>query len=229
MSSNEELISVIMSTKDDSKTIDLAIKSILQQTYGNFELLIIDDGSKDDTFNILQKYSKKDSRVKIYKNDSNLGLTKSLNQLISLSNGEYIARQDADDYSTPERLQIQLEYINRTGVDAVTSRARVISNQKKIPGLTFFIPLKISTKFKNPFIHGTLLIKKKVMNEIGNYNENFLYAQDYKLFIDLLNLGYRIKNLNEILYYLNMEDNISANYSGEQKYYFESARKNIIP
>jgi len=229
MSSNEELVSVIMSTKDDSKTLDLAIKSILEQTYRNFELLIMDDGSKDNTNNILQKYSKKDNRVKIHKNDSNLGLTKSLNQLITLSNGEYIARQDADDYSTPERLQIQLEYIKRTDVDAVTSRARIISNEKKIPGLSFFIPLKISSKYKNPFIHGTLLIKKKVINEIGNYNENFLYAQDYKLFIDLLYSDYRIKNLNEILYYLNMEDNISANYSREQKYYFECARKNIIP
>jgi len=229
MSSNEELVSVIMSTKDDSKTLDLAIKSILEQTYRNFELLIMDDGSKDNTNNILQKYSKKDNRVKIHKNDSNLGLTKSLNQLITLSNGEYIARQDADDYSTSERLQIQLEYIKRTDVDAVTSRARIISNEKKIPGLSFFIPLKISSKYKNPFIHGTLLIKKKVINEIGNYNENFLYAQDYKLFIDLLYSDYRIKNLNEILYYLNMEDNISANYSREQKYYFECARKNIIP
>tara|TARA_B100001250_G_C19640538_1_gene718063 strand:- start:332 stop:988 length:657 start_codon:yes stop_codon:yes gene_type:complete len=218
-----------MSTKDDSKTLDLAIKSILEQTYRNFELLIMDDGSKDNTNNILQKYSKKDNRVKIHKNDSNLGLTKSLNQLITLSNGEYIARQDADDYSTSERLQIQLEYIKRTDVDAVTSRARIISNEKKIPGLSFFIPLKISSKYKNPFIHGTLLIKKKVINEIGNYNENFLYAQDYKLFIDLLYSDYRIKNLNEILYYLNMEDNISANYSREQKYYFECARKNIIP
>ena len=110
MSSNEELVSVIMSTKDDSKTLDLAIKSILEQTYRNFELLIMDDGSKDNTNNILQKYSKKDNRVKIHKNDSNLGLTKSLNQLITLSNGEYIARQDADDYSTPERLQIQLDW-----------------------------------------------------------------------------------------------------------------------
>tara|TARA_B100001996_G_C18478354_1_gene522790 strand:- start:531 stop:788 length:258 start_codon:yes stop_codon:yes gene_type:complete len=84
-------------------------------------------------------------------------------------------------------------------------------------------------KFKNPFIHGTLLIKKKVLNDLGNYDEKFIYSQDYKLFFDFLNSGYKIKNLNKILYYLNMENNISTNFSSEQKYYADCVRKNISP
>ncbi len=222
-------ISVLMSVYNEEKNLEDSIESILKQTYSNFEFLIINDGSTDDTKKILHKYSKKDKRIKIYNNESNLGLTKSLNKLINLSSGEYIARQDADDYSAPERLIKQLNYIENLDLDAVTSRAKIIGKNKKIPGLSFYLPLQILIRYKNPFIHGSLFIKKDVLNKIGNYNEDFVYAQDYKLFMDLLNCGYKIKNLNDILYNLNMDDNISTKYALEQKYYFECVRKNITP
>ncbi len=225
----EKLISIIMSVKDGANTVDLAIQSIINQTYTNFEFLIMNDGSTDDTGKVLQKFSKKDKRIKIYNNESNLGLTKSLNLLINLSSGEYIARQDADDYSAPERLITQLNYIENLGVDAVTSRANIIGKNKKIPGLSFYLPVQILVRYKNPFIHGSLFIKRDVLNKIGNYNEEFPYSQDYKLFMDLLNSGYIIKNQNKTLYSLNMEKNISNRHASEQKYYFDCARKNIKP
>ena len=158
MENHQKLVSVIMSVKDGSKTLELAIRSITEQSYRNFEFLIIDDASIDDTNNILQRFSKKDTRIKIYKNEKNLGLTKSLNKLINLSSGEYIARQDADDYSVRERISTQIHLLEKLGADAVTSRAKIISNSKKIPGLSFYIPVKLARKYKNPFIHGTLLI-----------------------------------------------------------------------
>lgn len=225
----EKLISIIMSVKDGENTVDLAIQSIINQTYSNFEFLIMNDGSADDTAKVLEKFNKKDKRIKIYNNESNLGLTKSLNLLINLSSGEYIARQDADDYSAPKRLITQLNYIENLGVDAVTSRANIIGKNKKIPGLSFYLPVQILVRYKNPFIHGSLFIKRDVLNKIGNYNEEFLYSQDYKLFMDLLNSGYKIKNQNKTLYSLNMEKNISNRHASEQKYYFDCARKNIKP
>ncbi len=225
----EKLISIIMSVKDGENTVDLAIQSIINQTYSNFEFLIMNDGSADDTAKVLEKFNKKDKRIKIYNNESNLGLTKSLNLLINLSSGEYIARQDADDYSAPERLITQLNYIENLGVDAVTSRANIIGKNKKIPGLSFYLPVQILVRYKNPFIHGSLFIKRDVLNKIGNYNEEFRYSQDYKLFMDLLNSGYKIKNQNKTLYSLNMEKNISNRHASEQKYYFDCARKNIKP
>lgn len=225
----EKLISIIMSVKDGANTVDLAIQSIINQTYTNFEFLIMNDGSTDDTAKVLEKFNKKDKRIKIYNNESNLGLTKSLNLLINLSSGEYIARQDADDYSAPERLITQLNYIENLGVDAVTSRANIIGKNKKIPGLSFYLPVQILVRYKNPFIHGSLFIKRDVLNKIGNYNEEFRYSQDYKLFMDLLNSGYKIKNQNKTLYSLNMEKNISNRHASEQKYYFDCARKNIKP
>ena len=84
-------------------------------------------------------------------------------------------------------------------------------------------------KFKNPFIHGSLIIKKQVLNDLGLYDENFYFAQDYKLYLDLLNNGYSIKAINKPLYNLNTINNISSNNKDEQKYYFNCARKKIVP
>ena len=88
---------------------------------------------------------------------------------------------------------------------------------------------KLLLRFKNPFIHGSLLIRKKVMNEINYYNEDFYYAQDYKLFTDLMNSGYKIKILNKVLYKLNTINNISTLKKEQQQYYAECVRKNTIP
>ena len=84
-------------------------------------------------------------------------------------------------------------------------------------------------KLKNPFIHGTLLIKKSVFNECGNYDENFYFAQDYKLFLEIIKKGFKVKSLREPLYYLNMKDNISSKFQSEQEYYFACAKKGITP
>ena len=80
-------------------------------------------------------------------------------------------------------------------------------------------------KFKNPFLHGTLLIKKEVLYAVGLYNENYKYAQDYKLYKDLFANNYKVQMLREVLYTLNTEDNISTNFKKEQEYYFNLAKK----
>ena len=84
-------------------------------------------------------------------------------------------------------------------------------------------------QFKNPFVHGTLLIKREVLQEVGSYDENFYYSQDYKLMSDLLMRNYKVKILKEPLYILNMKGNISVNKKEQQKYYAECVRKNIVP
>ena len=89
------------------------------------------------------------------------------------------------------------------------------------------LPKKLIIRFKNPYIHGTLLIEKNILNKIGNYNEYFYFAQDYKLFWDLNKAGYKVKNSFLTLYELNMENNISNKYKSEQQYcqYFTQARE----
>jgi len=225
----EKLISVILSTFNSEKTLEDSVKSILDQSYKNIELLIMDDCSEDSTSKILKKIKKNHKNVKLFKNETNQGLTKSLNKLISESSGELIARQDSDDISHPERISIQALEIEKNKLDFCSSRAIIKGSNRKIPGFSFFLPQKFTIKYKNPFIHGTLLIKKDVLHAVGNYDENFYYAQDYKLMSDLLNQNFKYSLINKPLYELNTKNNISTKKLQEQNYYAECVRKKIIP
>lgn len=226
---NTKKISVIMSCFNSEETLPNSIESILNQTYTNLELLIVDDSSTDKTFKILKQYQELDERVKIFKNQKNIGLTKSLNILIKHSTGKYLARQDSDDVSFDRRLSEQINFLCNSKYKVCTTRAEVMDSTNKIPGYSFYFPQKFITKFKNPFIHGTLLIEKELMNSIGGYDEDFYFAQDYKLFSDLLSQNYSIGAINKVLYKLNMRNNISSNMKKEQKYYADCVRKNLKP
>ena len=210
-------------------SVEDSINSILNQTYENFKFLILDDCSTDKTREILNKYRSKDKRIKIVYNNENIGLTKSLNKLISMSDTKLIARQDDDDISLPNRLKIQLKHLNKYNLDACTSRAYIKNSKRKIPKFSYLLPENLVIRYKNPYVHGSLIIKKEILNKLGNYDENFYYAQDYKLFNDLLQNKYKIKTVKKPLYILNMEDNISLKFREEQNYYAECVRNNLQP
>ena len=222
-------ISVLMSTYNGETFLKESIESILNQTYDKIKLLLLDDGSTDGTYEIYKDYSQIDNRIEVFKNDINLGLTKSLNKLISQTNTNFIARQDADDVSDINRLEKQINFLEKNNLDACSTRAFIKETKKVTPSKSFYISPKIAMQFKNPFVHGTLLIKREVLQEVGSYDENFYYSQDYKLMSDLLMRNYKVKILKEPLYILNMKGNISVNKKEQQKYYAECVRKNIVP
>ena len=226
---NKNLISIIMSVYNGENFVEKCIDSIAKQTFKNFEFLILDDGSTDNTYELLKKKKFNDDRIKIFRNENNLGLTKSLNKLINKSKGNIIARQDADDLSNPKRFEKQIDYIEKYNLDFCTTRAKIINSKRVIPRASYYLPTKLIINLKNPFVHGTLLIKKSVILEVGIYDENFYFSQDYKLFKDLLTENYKFKILNYPLYELNMIDNISSKYSEEQKYYAECVKKGKTP
>jgi len=215
-------ISVIMSVYNDQDNISNSIKSILGQTYKDFEFLILDDCSTDNTYEEIKKFTT-DPRIKLYKNSKNIGLTKSLNFLIEKSSGKYIFRQDSDDVSLSQRFQEQLNVLEREIYQVCTSRAINMQNNKTIPGLSSWVPKKISIKFKNPYIHGTLAIQKSLLNNIGNYDEDYLYAQDFKLFLDLIKKNKKIFEIKKPLYKLNTRNNISTINKDKQRSYFLKA------
>lgn len=229
MINRDHLISVIMSVYNDEKNIDKSIKSIMSQTYKNLELHILDDGSDDKTWKIINKYKTEYQNIFIYKNKNNLGLTKSLNYLVNQANGEIIARHDSDDLSHPERIEKQLNIMTKYNLDFCTTRAQIIQNNKITPKFSYYIPKKIVVKYKNPFIHGTLMIKKRVIINVGMYDENFYYSQDYKLMTDLLKINSKYKILRTPYYKLNFENNISTKFKEEQKYYALCVKKKLIP
>ena len=108
----------------------------------------------------------------------------SLNKGLSLCSNELVARLDSDDIALPHRFEKQIKFMNRRKLDAATTRSLVKKNNKKRPGISFYIPNKLLINRKNPFIHGTLIIKKNVFKNIGYYDERFYFAQDYKLFYE---------------------------------------------
>ena len=217
------LISVLLSVYNDDKNIKTSIDSILSQSYKNIELLVMDDCSTDKTYDILKDI--KDRRLRIFRNKDNQGLTKSLNILIKKSKGQILARQDSDDISLPTRLEVQFENLDNLQLDGCTTRAYIQNSKRSIPRLSHLLPLSFVIKYKNPFIHGTLMVKKSAIIDVGMYDENIVYAQDYKLFIELLKKNYKIKILKKKLYVLNMENNISSLRKEEQQYFFKKIQK----
>jgi glycosyltransferase involved in cell wall biosynthesis len=226
---SEPKVTILLSVYNGEKHLSDSIDSLLFQTYKNIEILIIDDNSNDATFDICKKYEESFNNIKVFKNLKNLGLTKNLNFLIEHSSGTYLARQDADDISEVTRIEKQIKFMNKYKLDACTTRAYVMKQNKVTPNKSVYMPKKLVMRFKNPFIHGSLMIKKTSILEVGKYNEKFYYSQDYKLMYDLIEKGYKVKIIKKPLYILNMEGNISIEKKDEQKYYAECVRRNTEP
>lgn len=222
-------VSVIMSVYNSEKTVAKSIESLIGQTYKNLEILLVDDFSTDKTFNICKEYENNFKNIYLFRNKNNLGLTKNLNFLINKSSGEFLARQDSDDISEPNRIEKQINFIEKYNLDGCTTRARIIQTGSIIPKKSLYLPKKFVIYIKNPFIHGSLVLKKTVAESIGNYNEKFYYSQDYKLMYDLVRAGSNLKIMKECLYHLNMNENISINKRTQQQYYARCVKKNIEP
>lgn len=229
MTTNKNLISIIMSVYNSEDTIIASIESLVKQSYENIEILILDDASTDMTYEICKGYEVEYSKIKVYNNIKNLGLTKSLNILIKKTRGSIIARQDADDVSKESRIEEQHRFLVNHSLDACTTRANIKDTNKLTPSKSYYLPPKVVMKIKNPFIHGTLLIRKNILESVGLYDEEFYYSQDYKLMADLIKNGYKVKIMKDSMYILNMDGNISINNKKEQKYYADCVRRNKNP
>lgn len=163
-----------------------AVDSILQQTFTDFEFVIVDDGSTDSSWQILTEYSIKDSRIVLIQNEKNLGLEKSLNKGLAATKGEYLARQDADDISLPERLQLQVNFLDtHQTVGAVGSSVEFIDRQGKVLGKQSLPEdhnsLQSLLLINNCLWHSSMTIRNSLLKELGGYNEQMLHAEDYDL------------------------------------------------
>lgn len=195
-------VTILMSVYNGGKYLRQAIDSILNQTFEDFEFLIINDGSTDKTLEILQSYN--DPRIKIVNNKKNIGLTKSLNKGINLARGQYIARMDADDISLPDRLQKQYQFLkNNKNIGVVGSNMYLINQSGKKVGRNsksqkhFLIKWKCFIGF--PMSHPTIMAKTKVLRT-NLYNENFISSQDVELWSRLIfDKNIKFTNLNDYL------------------------------
>jgi glycosyltransferase involved in cell wall biosynthesis len=193
-------VTVLMSVFNGEKFLHQAIESILSQSFTNFEFLIIDDGSTDRSQEIILSYN--DDRIRLICNRQNIGLTKSLNRGLAESQGEYIARMDADDISLPKRLERLVGYLDsHPDVSIVGTGAEKINGNSEIIGLQCpqAEPEFIDFLDSNQVIHGSILARKKVLKAIGGYPVQFRLCQDYALFLKIAK-NHKIRNLQEILY-----------------------------
>ena len=194
--------------------IETAIQSILNQTFRDFEFLILNDGSNDKTLEIINKYSQKDNRIKII-NQNNVGLTKSLNTCINLSQGAYIARQDADDISVNSRFEKQVYFLRKEKYDFCCSRTYVKDTKTISPRYLYYLPFKFTLLFRNPFIHGSWMFKKSIIDKVGLYDESIKYAQDYDYISRLVYAKNRVKYIKESLYITG--NNLKKDFSNKKR------------
>lgn len=193
-------LSVIMSTYNNASTVGDAVASILGQSFPDFEFILIDDGSTDNTGAILSGFA--DQRLKLLRNDTNIGLTRSLNIAIAISSGRYLARQDADDISMPQRFEKQFRFLDTHPDVALLGTARAtLDNSGNIIATTKLPEHPDYNRFlkSNCLVHGSIMLRREVMEKVGGYNEDFRLSQDYELWLRIART-YRIANLLEPLY-----------------------------
>ncbi|MDY4524138.1 MAG: glycosyltransferase [Treponema sp.] len=203
MSKSFPLVSVIIPCYNAEKYVELAVRSIMNQTYKNLEILCCDDCSTDVTFLILQKLADEDSRIKLIKNETNQKIVKTLNKLIALANGKYIARMDADDISLPKRIEEQVKVLEKNNNRIVMCGCNVIhidESGRKIAKTILPVTKKqiqVMKSFRTPFYHPSVMIKAAVLKQY-KYLREFQYAEDYELWLRILH-NYEAVNLRKRL------------------------------
>jgi GT2 family glycosyltransferase len=185
------IVTILTTVYNGEEFIVECVNSILSQTFENFEYIILNNGSTDGTADILNKLT--DPRLQII-HQENLGISRSLNKGAQLSRCDLIARLDADDYSSPTRLERQVETMNKyPGLVLCGSRFRELTGNKeseqRVPYTETDQAIRKAMSLFNPFAHSTVIFRKKTFNEAGGYNNKFKYGQDYDLWLRMLSLG----------------------------------------
>lgn len=218
MNSNSPFVTVLLPAYNAEKYLIQSIDSILNQTYSNFEFLVINDGSSDSTEDIILSYT--DSRIRYVKNDMNCRLIANLNRGIEMANGKYIVRMDADDISMPTRISEQVEFMENNEEFAVAgSWVEEIPSEKKINFETNPSKLKLLMLFSCRINHPSVIMRTSFLKENNlKYNSQALHAEDYALWLDIYRSGGKIGMVpSYLLQYRTHENNIGVKHADIQK------------
>lgn len=199
-------ISVVVPTYEAAPYVERAVSSILAQTFQDFELVVVDDGSCDDTVDLVESID--DDRIRVIVRENETGITSALNRGIEESNGRYIARHDADDWSAPRRFEIQVRTLESnpelalvgTGAYLVDERGDVFARRRVLER-----PSLSDLRSHNEFVHGTVLMRRDALEAVDGYDEWFETAEDYDLWLRLAD-RYTVGNVDRPLYYFRQHD-----------------------
>lgn len=223
-----KLASIIMPVFNSQNFLDESISSMLNQTYENFEFLIIDDGSTDDSMRIISRYAIMDKRIRVFSRE-NRGIVHSLNQGLNEALGYWIVRMDADDISYPNRIESQIQYMLEHNLDVSGTWV------KKFGAVSGFIKPSImhhnlitDLLFKSCFVHPSTVIRRNVFDNL-KYDSNYKHAEDYQLWCSLASRGYKFGNIPEVLLMYRVHSSQISNMNSEaQKNISEKISKNYL-
>jgi glycosyltransferase involved in cell wall biosynthesis len=223
MNTHKPKVSVIMPVYNGENYLHEAITSILSQSFTDFEFVIIDDGSDDRSWEIMQSIH--DSRIRLERNEINMGLIATLNRGIKLAKGEYIARMDCDDVSLPTRLKMQAMFLDTNqDIGMVGTDFEMIASDGTPwnPPKFFDVPtepnfVEWNLYFSCCVCHASIMVRKTVYSGLGGYKDDFIHAEDYDLFLRAVSCT-KIANLPDVMYKVRKHrGNVSEMYKKKQK------------
>lgn len=199
-------VSVLVGIYNCADTLGQCIESVLAQTYGNFELILCDDCSSDNTFEVAESYAKKDSRIVLIRNEKNIKLGNTLNRCLSVASGEYCARLDGDDYCAPDRFEKQVRFLDENlEYDCVGTYMRIIdgTDTVKVRKTPPYPTIEYLSK-NNPCCHATMVMRTEVLRSIGGYDmrPETERIEDVDMFWRFYLAGHKAANILEPLYFV---------------------------
>lgn len=227
MAETNPKISVLMGIYNCAETLPQAIDSILAQTYTDWKLIMCDDGSTDNTYNVAMQYANKyPEKIILIKNEKNMGLNYTLNHCLEYTDTEYIARMDGDDISLPQRFEKQIEFLENNPQYAIVSCPMIYfdENGDFSTGAATNEPTIASIAKGTPFCHAPCLVRAEAYKAVNGYavSKNRLRVEDWDLWVRMYEKGYKGYNLSKPLY--KMRDDRNAYSRRKFKYRFNEAR-----
>ena len=219
-------ISVIMGIYNCADTLSEAIDSIISQTYTDWELIMCDDGSTDNTYKIALKYKEKyRDKITLLKNDKNLGLNETLNKCLSVANGKFIARMDGDDICSPLRFEKEINILEIEHDVSIVSTDMEFFDESGVWGKISHpeYPTPKDFMYGSPFCHAPCMVRKEAFDAVKGYSvdKKLLRVEDYHLWLKMYKAGFKGKNIHTCLY--SMRDDRNAYNRRKFKYRINEA------
>lgn len=219
------VISVIMGVYNCAMTLQEALDSLYAQTYQDFEIILCDDGSEDNTYALAIENQENHSNIVVLKNDQNMGLNQTLNKCLSIAKGKYIARMDGDDTCSPDRFEKEIAVLASEPDISIVSSSMLYFDETGIWGMVAHKEYPTCADFitKTQFCHAPCLVRSEAYKAVGGYSvsNRLLRVEDYHLWYKMYKMGFRGKNIQIPLY--QMRDDRNAYCRRKFKYRINEA------
>lgn len=227
---DKPLVSVVMATFNEPEMyITMAIRSVLNQTYTNLELIIADDSTRKETIEVIDRFVESDDRIILIRKAERMGFVSALNEGLKISHGKYVARMDGDDISLEDRLQCQVSYMEQhPNIDILGGAMNIMDKSGNIISSRSYpingVKLYLWTIARNPIAHPTVMFRNTILHDGLLYDVNQKKAEDIEFWLRLKRKGYRLENMSQKLLNYRVEGDLSLKRTRNQWIYNNKAR-----